>query len=517
MFTTTFKMKVLVCGSSGLVGSDLCSLLEEEQISYVGIHNTRPRNQSYKVNILNQTEFASFLDEHQPTVCVNCIAERNVDTCEVNWDQTKKVNVDIVSSLAKECAQRNIYFLHLSTDYVFDGRAPPYLPTSQVNPLQNYGISKFLAECRVKTYLEDACIVRVPVLYTNTYSTLSETAVTVLAKKVMNQVESTNEDNYSIRRPVFIPDFCKFLLHCILEKKTGTYHFYNNETKITKYNMCKMIGQFLQMPSDHIQPVNTPPSNDAGRPYDTRFSDPQYTINDFQSVPLAGGMALCLNKFWHPRVTDPKIITDHMFFLLDLDGTLLDTDRLHYDCYQKVLAEYQIPLDWITYRKFPILDEGLRKLIGNDTLFAEIKAKKRALLQTTQTLELIPGARELIDHFVDWNIQFAVVTNTGKETVDHFKSVCPLLQKIQNWVVREDYREPKPNPECYMLAIAKFYRNQKYIVGIENTLTGFKALQSITTRIYIVTSKDDVDYAALKKEDCYLVNDLVSLYTSDAR
>ena len=47
-------MKVLVCGASGLVGNDLCNLLEKENISYVGIHNTRPRKNSYKVSLLDK-------------------------------------------------------------------------------------------------------------------------------------------------------------------------------------------------------------------------------------------------------------------------------------------------------------------------------------------------------------------------------------------------------------------------------------------------------------------------------
>ena len=84
-------MKVLVCGSSGLVGNDLCNLLEKEGIEYIGIHNTRPRPKSHKIDILNSAELNTFLGKENPTVCINCIADRNVDLCETNWEQTKKV------------------------------------------------------------------------------------------------------------------------------------------------------------------------------------------------------------------------------------------------------------------------------------------------------------------------------------------------------------------------------------------------------------------------------------------
>ena len=504
-------MKILVCGSSGLVGNDLCSLFDKEIINYVGIHNTRPQKNSYKIDILNPIELAFFFDKHQPTVCVNCIADRNVDLCETNWEQTKKVNIDIVAALAKECAKRHIFFLQISTDYVFDGRDSPYTPKSQLNPLQNYGMSKMIAECRVKTYLQEYCIVRVPVLYTNTYHYLSETAVTVLAKKVMNQIEAVKEDNYSIRRPVFIPDFCRFLLSCILTKKTGIYHFYNEKDKTTKYEMCKIIGEFLQKPVTHIEPVNTPPSNDAGRPYDTNFTDSQYNIQNFTSMPIAGGISICLDDFWHPSLDHSQMAEDYVFLLFDLDGTLVDTDKLHYECYQKVFADANISLDWSTYSQFQNIDEGLQAIVNDKELFLELKQKKRILIQKTASFDMIHGAKELIEHLVTYNIGFAVVTNTGKETVDHFKSICPTLQLIKNWIVREDYTNPKPDPECFKLAMQRYYKNQKYIIGIENNLTGFKSLQSITSRIYIVTKKENSDYNTLKKEDCYLINDLTRL------
>ena len=103
-------MVVLICGASGLVGRDLCKALEESSIDYIGIHNTRSVKNSYKIDILSPIELSRFLDEHKPTVCVNCIANRNVDECEKNWTTTKKVNIDIVNVLAIACKERNIDF-----------------------------------------------------------------------------------------------------------------------------------------------------------------------------------------------------------------------------------------------------------------------------------------------------------------------------------------------------------------------------------------------------------------------
>ena len=105
----------------------------------------------------------------------------------------------------------NIYFIHLSTDYVYDGQKPPFSPSSLTNPLQNYGISKLIAEQRIISNIKNNyLILRVPVLYSNKLKSLEESAVPLIIKKVMNKVENFQEDNFSIRRPLFIEDLGEF-------------------------------------------------------------------------------------------------------------------------------------------------------------------------------------------------------------------------------------------------------------------------------------------------------------------
>lgn len=505
-------MKVLVCGSSGLVGNDLCRLLQQKQIDFVGIHNTRSVPHSYKINILDEKELLSFFDEQNPTVCVNCIADRNVDTCETNWEQTKRVNVDIVSNLAKICSQKNIFLIHVSTDYVFDGRSSPYTPQSEPNPLQNYGISKLLAELKVKAYATNYCIVRVPVLYTNTYHTLSETAVTLLGKKVMDRTQPTKEDDYSVRRPVFIPDLCSFLLDCIQTRRQGVYHFYNPTDKTTKYEMCTMIANYLETSSSHISPVSTPPSNNANRPYDTDFTDNQYDRNAFPVTTLQDGIAKCFEKFWHPPLSS---INNDVLYLIDLDGTLVDTDRLHYNSYKQALGEVGIPIDWDSYEKDDSIGSYLQSLLPSHEYYMTIRKRKAEIMKETKEITMVQGAEELLSRFQETKTNYVVVTNTSRETVNHFKSICKPLQSIQNWITRDDCTNLKPHQEPYETAIKRYGKGESYIVGLENTVTGYKSLQSLTSRIYILTEHNSHTHKTLKHKDCYLIPDLKCLYTKE--
>ena len=503
-------MKVLVCGSSGLVGRDICSLLENRKIEYIGIHNSRAVKNSFKVNLLNENQLRELFHKEKPTVCVNCVADRNVDTCEKEWEKTKQVNVEIPSILAKICSELNIYFLHISTDYVFDGKTSPYFPASKANPLQNYGISKHLAELRIQSQSINYGIVRVPVLYTDSYLSLNETAVTVLAKKVMDLTQETKEDNYSVRRPVFIPDLCEFLLDCLHNKRQGVLHFYNPSDKTTKYEMAKWIGEFLQVNTEHIKPENNPPSNNAGRPYDTQFLDLQYKRDEYPLTRVKQGIAKCFTKFWHPRLNYKEEGKHHVFYLLDLDGTLIETDELHYRCYKQALEERKFTLDWTRYCQAESVDSYIESIVGA-SMCQDIRKRKNEILRETKSIEMVAGAEELLSYFDKYNINYAVVTNTSRETVEYFISICKPLQNVKQWITKDDCKYLKPNPEPYMKAIQQYKKDESYIVGLENTVSGFRALESITPHIYIRTTANSFTHKSLKEKDCYFIKDLTFL------
>ena len=93
-------MKVFVAGGSGLVGRCLVNLLEETSLPYVSTYNSRPTKNGHRVNYENSEELRNFFEIHRPTVCVNCIVQRLTDVCEKNWDETKRVNIDIADRLS---------------------------------------------------------------------------------------------------------------------------------------------------------------------------------------------------------------------------------------------------------------------------------------------------------------------------------------------------------------------------------------------------------------------------------
>ena len=503
-------MTILITGASGLLGRGLVALLESNNIDFVAAYNTRKIKNGFKINFENEEEVCTFLKEKTVKVCINCIVERQVDVCETNWEEIKRVNINLVDSLSRQCNKLNVHFIHISTDYVFDGRSPPHYPTSATNPLQNYGISKLVSEMRVIANMKEAqyTIIRVPVLYSSDIENLSENAVTVIGKKVLNQVEETAEDDYSVRRPVFIPDFCKFIKSFIDFPRGGIFHYYNPVDVTTKYNTAKLIAEYLGKPYGHIK-ANAAGGNLANRPRDTELKDDIYDINTYHSTCLKEGIEKCFKKWKHP---DIKGGTSDVFLMFDLDGTILDTDTTHYLAYKKVLEEYKIELTWKQFEEL-INISSIDTFIKDSGLDLEdVKRKKTNYMLKDNNINFTGGSECLLRTLIDNKVNFVIVTNTTRAVVDHYISVLPLLGQVQNWVCREDYTFAKPSNDCYRKAIDKYYKGETYKIGFENTINGYNAIEGEVDCVYFITSKESYNYNKIKKEDIYLVKDLMHFY-----
>jgi dTDP-4-dehydrorhamnose reductase len=208
---------ILICGASGLVGKEMCSYLDDAKVPYIGTYNNNKINSDnmFKVDFSNPNELEKFLLLHNIKTCIFCIVERLTDICEERWNDIRKTNIDLVHITSYICNKLDIHFIHLSTDYVFDGSVQPNYPYSAKNPLQNYGISKLISEYRVVKNCRDYCIIRTPVLY-SPLSKLHDNAVCLIGKNVMDLTNKVKkEDDYSIRRPLYIKDLCAFI--CRLE------------------------------------------------------------------------------------------------------------------------------------------------------------------------------------------------------------------------------------------------------------------------------------------------------------
>ncbi|MDB9235514.1 SDR family oxidoreductase [Halorubrum ezzemoulense] len=147
-------MRLLVVGANGLLGSNVVHVGQQHGWSVMGTyHSTRPEFEIplTQFDLVEYDTFDGVLETHAPDLVVNCAAMTDVDGCETNPERANVLNRDAPGAMAAQCAARDVEFVHVSTDYVFDGTArDPYGEKELPNPIQVYGDSKQAGERAVQ-------------------------------------------------------------------------------------------------------------------------------------------------------------------------------------------------------------------------------------------------------------------------------------------------------------------------------------------------------------------------------
>jgi len=176
-------------------------------------------------------------------------------------------------------------------------------------------------------------------------------------------------------------------------------------------------------------------------------------------------------------------------FLFDLDGLLVNTEKLHYEAYQSLCSYYGYTLPWNFSQYLEVAhgsSEGLREALhphlelrGGE--WSSIYETKKRLYQEALNkgkLSLMPGVEALLNELTDAKVKRCVATNSTKEQVAMIKQHLPLLKSIPVWITREDYEEPKPAPDAYFKAIEALADPGDQMIGFEDSYRGFQALQA---------------------------------------
>ncbi|GAB3411336.1 dTDP-4-dehydrorhamnose reductase [Haloparvum alkalitolerans] len=157
-------MRLLVVGANGLLGSNVVYTGIQRDWTVAGTyHSTRPEFEipQTQFDLTDSETFDEVLETHDPDLVVNCAAMTDVDGCEKNPDRADVINGDAPGALASQCAANDVEFVHVSTDYIFDGTArDPYCEGDMPNPVQVYGDSKLAGERAVQEADGDHLIAR---------------------------------------------------------------------------------------------------------------------------------------------------------------------------------------------------------------------------------------------------------------------------------------------------------------------------------------------------------------------
>lgn len=225
--------KVLVFGSSGMLGDYLCSMLTTE--GYEVVRNDKATG---GVDITNEKELRDAILNSNVDYVVNCAAYTDVNKAEDDREVAFKVNADAPKYMAKVCRERDIPFIHISTDYIFGENRKEGYPEEYSNfkPLSVYGESKLQGELNVLEEYPSSYILRTSWLFgpnaTNFIDKISKYARELPELKVV-----TDE----IGCPTYVKDLSEVILTAINnEIEPDIYHVCSRDS-LSRYEFAKEI------------------------------------------------------------------------------------------------------------------------------------------------------------------------------------------------------------------------------------------------------------------------------------
>ena len=245
----------LIIGGSGFLGSEFCRLLERREVAY----SAPPSNQC---DIRDPDTLLRCTDDILPEVVINCAAMTNVDGCEEHPIQAHQINTDGPKNLVKLCREKDIFFVHFSTDYVFSGeKRSPYVESDLTDPLNVYGWTKRLSEEAVQALWPESLVIRTAWLF----SDRTKGFFNYIADALDNGLETLTVSRQT-GSPTYLKDLTETTLRLVEKEQSGLFHIVNGGDASWKALAETFLAQFPHKGSLNVQERKNDP-RPAKRPF----------------------------------------------------------------------------------------------------------------------------------------------------------------------------------------------------------------------------------------------------------
>ena len=269
--------KVLITGSNGLLGQKLVEKLSKlsgiEVIATARGQNRLPFTENYKyvsLDITKKEEIDEVFEAEKPDTVIHTAAMTNVDQCESEKDACWELNVKSVEYLLEASKKQDSFFVHLSTDFIFDGKNGPYDETAEANPLSFYGWSKYAAEKLVINSDVKWAIARTVLVYGIAFD-MSRSNIILWVKSSLENGKAINVVNDQWRTPTLAEDLADGCILIAEQKAEGIFNI-SGKDLLNPYQMAIMTADFFNLDKSLITEVDgTKFTQPAKRPAKTGF------------------------------------------------------------------------------------------------------------------------------------------------------------------------------------------------------------------------------------------------------
>ena len=257
------KTNILVTGSNGQLGSEI-EAISQKYNDYVFFFTDKN-----SLNITDETKLSEYVEINSIKVIINCAAYTAVDKAEDEKELADMINRKAVKKMAKISKEKNIKMIHISTDYVFDGRNfKPYIEEYKTNPQSIYGQTKLNGELEMqKINPYNSIIIRTSWIYSTFGNNFVKTMLRLGEEK-----EELGVIYDQVGTPTYARDLAISILNIIPKIKNNKVEVYNysNEGVLSWYDFAKEIMKMAKIDCK-VNPLET-------YQYPTPAKRPHYSI-----------------------------------------------------------------------------------------------------------------------------------------------------------------------------------------------------------------------------------------------
>jgi len=270
--------KILITGSNGLLGQSLLDLfINDDVYEVVAVArggNRYPITEGYTYIDCDVTDFKklqTILLQEKPVAIINTAAMTQVDACEDEKEKCDLLNVTLVAELAAIAKQIKAQVVHISTDFIFDGKQGYYKETDTPSPLSYYGLSKLKSEQVLEKSSIDYTILRTILVYGKVHD-MSRNNIVLWVRKMLTEKKEITIVNDQFRMPTYVKDLALACKLAIDKKAHGIFNVSSN-TLLSIYEIAKQVAEVFNLEASYIKPISTETLNQkALRPCKTGFN-----------------------------------------------------------------------------------------------------------------------------------------------------------------------------------------------------------------------------------------------------
>ena len=276
-------MKVLVLGANGQLGQAVrvASLNSNNQFIFSDV-NTGGDEGTLSIDITNLPTLRELVAERQVNVIVNCAAYTNVEKADDDIDAARLLNRDAVRNLALVAKEQDATLIHISTDFVYDGRkASPYVETDEKYPVNGYAKTKYEGE---QEMIKTGCkyiLFRTAWMFSKYGNNFMKTMIRLTSERDRLSVVYDQ-----VGTPTYAPELANIIVKVIDEDLlhlTGEYNF-TNEGSVSWYDFAVAINRACGNHCD-ISPVSS-------EEYGSKVKRPSFSVLDKSKVKKTFGVKI---------------------------------------------------------------------------------------------------------------------------------------------------------------------------------------------------------------------------------